>query len=121
MEKPDMEWIDKIFNCLKEFYGERWTKRFDRWTPEDLVKTIWQSALTGLTYDEIRGALVLLKQSAKTPGAQPPHHLEFFRFAKGTSHPVICSEHSLRRGNPDIARAAMEEINAKLRYKSDRG
>lgn len=28
MEKPDMETIDKLFNCMAEFYGERWTGNF---------------------------------------------------------------------------------------------
>lgn len=114
MDKPDMETIDKLFNCMREFYGERWTKQFDRWMPEALLKTVWQSALQGCTYDEIRGALVLLKQSAKNPASVPPHHLEFFRFAKGTSHPVIINQPKTPVCNPEIARRAIDEIKSKL-------
>ena len=116
-----MEWIDKLFNCMTEFYGTRWTKQFDRWMPEAIFKTLWQSALQGLTYNEIKGALVLLKQNAKISSALPPHQLEFFRIAKGSTHPVIQSDESLKRGDPDIARKALDEINSKLRYKDARG
>jgi hypothetical protein len=114
MEKPEMEWIDKLFNCMSEFYGTRWTKQFDRWMPESLLKTVWQSALQGCNYDEIRGALVLLKQAAKSPASIPPHHLEFYRFAKGTSHPVIINEPKQTNCNPEIARLALDEIKSKL-------
>lgn len=114
MDKPEMEWIDKLFNCMREFYGERWTKQFDRWMPEELLKTLWQSALQGCTYDEIRGALVLLRQAAKNPSALPPHHLEFYRFAKGSSHPVIINQPKSANCNPEVARRAIDEIKSKL-------
>jgi hypothetical protein len=114
MEKPSMESIDKLFNCMREFYGERWTRQFDRWLPEDLVKTQWQSALQGCTYDEIRGALVLLKQAAKSPASIPPHHLEFYHFAKGHSHPVIVNQPKAPISNPEVARRALDEIKSKL-------
>lgn len=114
MEKPDMEWIDKLFNCMAEFYGTRWTKQFGKSLPEDLLKTVWQSALTGCSYDEIRGALVLLKQSAKSPMSLPPHHMEFFRFAKSKSHPVIINTPKLPKCDPAVARKAIDDIKSKL-------
>lgn len=118
MEKPDMEWIDKLFLCMTDFYAERWSRQFDRWLPESLLKTQWQSALQGLTHEEIRGVLVLLRQAAKNPTAMPPNHVEFYNFAKGTARPYIADKKvHANRGNSEIARRALDEINAKLRYK----
>lgn len=118
MEKPEMIWIDKLFNCMTEFYGERWTSQFDKFMPEPLLKTIWQSALTGCNYDEIRSALVLLKRAAQDLTASPPHHLEFFCYAKGTRRPsfrVAANDHA--RGDLRVARETLDEINAKIRYR----
>ena len=117
VEKPEIEWIDKIFNCMKEFYGERWSKQFSKSNPEDVIKTMWQSALAGCTYEEIRSVLVLLKHSAKNPTAKPPHHLEFWKYTKGYSHPIILYSHDLKKSNPEVARTFLDEINRKLRYK----
>lgn len=118
MEKPEMETIDKLFNCMTEFYGSRWTAQMDRWMPEHLFKTVWQSALQGLDHDEIRSVLVLLRQAAKNPASMPPNHLEFYNFAKGTARPYIDHRKvSTNGGNPEVARRALDEINAKLRYK----
>jgi hypothetical protein len=122
MDKTAMESIDKLFNCMKEFYGDRWSSQFDRWLPEPVLKTQWQSALHGLNYDEIRGVLVLLRQAAKNPTAMPPHHLEFYHFAKGTARPYINnSKFPDERGDPEVARRALDEINQKLRYKKIAG
>lgn len=114
MDKPDMEWIDKLFNCMAEFYVERWTKQFTKSTPEDLVKVIWQSALTGCSYDEIRGVLVLLRQAAKNNAAIPPHHLEFWAYAKGYRTPVIIYPSRAFKSDPKVARTFLDEIKSKL-------
>lgn len=122
MDKPKMESIDKLFNCMADFYGTRWTMQFDRWLPETLLKCQWQSALQGLTHDEIRGVLVLLRQAAKNPHANPPDHLEFYTFAKGSARPYIADKgNAANRGNSEIARRALDEINAMLRNKKSIG
>lgn len=119
MEKPPMESVDKLFNCMSEFYGKRWDKMFDGCFPIHLAKALWQSALQGLTHDEIRGVLVLLKQAARSNTALPPNHLEFYNFAKGTARPYIATKtDDCKRGDPEVARRALDEINAKLRYKA---
>gem|GEM_PF-3359986 len=110
-----MEWIDKLFNCMAEFYGERWTKPLQRPNMESIEKTRWQSALQGLTYEQIRGALVFLKRAAQSNSAMPPNFLEFFRYAKGEAKIHINYEGNARRGDPAVARRAMDEITAKLR------
>lgn len=114
MDKPDMEWIDKLFNCMQEFYGERWTRQFNKTMPDSLYKTVWQSALQGCDYNEIRGALVLLKQAAKNPSSIPPHQLEFYRFAKNQCHPVIINKPKQENCDPAVARRAIDEIRSKL-------
>lgn len=119
MEKPSMESIEKLFNCMEEFYQERWTKTYDRWFPIHLAKTVWQSGLQGLNHEEIRGVLVLLKQAAKDPMAKPPNHLEFYNFAKGTAKVYINTRtEEDTRGDPEVARRAIAEIRAKLLHKS---
>lgn len=111
MEAIPMEWIDKLFTCMGEFYEKRWSAK------EGYAKTVWKSALQGLTYDEIRGALVLFKQAAKNPISMPPHQLEFYHVAKGRKQPDIYNQPSDAKNgsaNPDIARMHLAEIRAKL-------
>jgi hypothetical protein len=118
MEKTAIEWVDKIFNLMAEFYGERWTTIFNGACPESAYKLMWQSALTGCTYDEIRNVLIFLRRASKNPFARPPHHMEFFRYAKGKSIPFI--DYSVRAKAPAdiaIARNTLDEINAKLHFR----
>lgn len=120
MEKLPMESIDKLFNCLSTWYGQRWSKQFDRWMPLDFAKTLWQSALQGCSHDEVRSTLVLLKQAAKSPFAIPPDYMEFYRYAKGQSRPFldeVARSKISGRGDREVAKRALDEINAKIRYK----
>lgn len=117
MQRVEREWVDKLFACMDEFYGDRWRCQFIRGLPIEIVKTIWQSALTGLTYEEIRSALVLLKRHASIATSLPPHQLEFFRYAKKSQKPYVPKGAEKNRGNPDIAKQALNDINEKLRYK----
>lgn len=82
MEKPPMEWIDKLFDCMMLFYGDRWAKRFTLLIPQDLFKKIWQSALEGLSYEEIRCALVFHKRRAVHDRSLAPTHFQFFQDAR---------------------------------------
>lgn len=115
MEKIPKEWVDKLFNCMAEFYGERWTRYFGKPHLESFYKAIWQSGLVGLSYEQIKHALVLCKRSALHPSIKPPHVMEFFRFAKGYEMPLIEYE---RKGEPTadpiVQRQAMDEIRQKL-------
>lgn len=97
MEKPPREWIDKVFTCLSMFYVKRFTGKFDRWCTQDMAKSVWQSALTGLSYEQIRNALVYFRQKAQSPYNDPPDHLEFFHVAK--TRPTVLS----RRAEQDDA------------------
>jgi len=87
MEVIPKDWVDKIFSCMSQFYSSRWDRNFDESGRESFFKTIWQSGLTGLTYDQIIYALKLFKKDSENPRAIPPHVMEFFRYAKGTERP----------------------------------
>lgn len=111
-----MEWVDKIFNCLHQFYGSKWLDHFDKFYPENLAKTAWQAALQGLTYDEIRYALVLLKQNSQLKESTIPNYLEFYRYAKRLSYPKLHDKVEPIRGNPELAKRSLDEIRSKLKY-----
>ena len=114
MDEIPKEWIDKIFNCMNLWFGERWEKQIGK-IPEDLIKNVWQSGLQGLTYEQIKRALVLLKRQSENSWAIPPHIMEFFRFAKGSASPHIDYDQAIRYGDPEVASKALAEIKGKLR------
>lgn len=82
MSAIPMEWVDKLFTCMAQFYGERWTKPLAKPTTEDFYKTIWKGGLTGLSYDEIKTQLLRCKKDAEHASARPPTVMDFFHYAK---------------------------------------
>ena len=77
-----MEWVEKIFNCMELFYGDRWSKLYQEPGKKEFYVMIWHSGLTGLTYEQIKSALILCKKDSSIRGRAPPHAMEFFRMAK---------------------------------------
>ncbi len=116
MNEIPMEWVDKLFNCMAEFYGERWTRYFDKPHLESFYKTMWKNGLVGLDYNQIKNALVLCKRSALDARNKPPHVMEFFRIAKGFEQPPIDYHPNANKPtcNPEVQKQAMEEIRQKL-------
>lgn len=116
MERIPMEWIDKLFVCMAQFYGERWTKQFTMTHSEAFAKTMWQSALTGVGHDEIKKALLLLKRAAEEPGSVPPHQLEFYRYTSGDSIPLVTyyQPKSMQRGCEEVANTHLHNIKKRL-------
>lgn len=122
MEKPPMEWIDKLFDCLSLFYGERWNRIFMKGVPQEYYKEMWQSAMTGCSYDEIKCALVFLKRESSRSFSIPPHHLEFYRLTKNPRpRAMVESKEVPRGGDPEVAKRNLAEIREKLRYKDALG
>ena len=112
---PD-DWIDKLFNCMQEFYGERWTRYFSKVHPESLYKTIWKNGLVGLTYKQIKSALIKCKYHARDTNDSPPHVMEFFRYAIGGEQPFIdYSPAKQAHGSPEVARKYLDDIRRKTR------
>lgn len=118
IEKPPIEWIDKLFACMKEFYGARWENHINHY-PEDVLKTMWQSALIGLTYDEIRKTLILCKKMAQNAGDKPPHQIDFYNIAKGKKIPCIRVNYGeqLKPKNPEVAKRYIDDIKNQLHPK----
>lgn len=109
MEKIPTEWVDRIFNCMTEFYGKRWEKNFTTTYSEDFLKTIWWNGLTGLTYDQIKGALILCKRAAQELYNNPPNVIEFYLYAKGTNRPYIDYQpKKIIKARPEIANENIE-------------
>lgn len=116
MEPISMEWIDKIFKCLDEFYGDRWRVNFKKPSDESFHKTIWKNGLMGLSYAQIKNTLVLCKRHSMSQYAKPPHVMEFFKYAIGdTQPPIIYDKNPNERGNPEVARKFINEIKEKTR------
>lgn len=80
-ELPE-NWIDKLFDLLKQYYGDRWSKQFNSDFQIDLVKTIWKNGLGGLSYDQIRHGLAVSKKYAYS-SIKPPTVVLFYHFCIG--------------------------------------
>lgn len=116
MEKIPTEWVDKIFNCMTIFYGERWTEPLKKPQVESFNKLMWRNGLIGLTYDEIKNALKLCKRSALDKSVKPPHVMEFFRYAKKTGEPYIDYHPKANdiRADPQLAKDYLRDIKSRL-------
>ena len=115
MEAIPEVWMDKLFACMAEWYGERWLGGLTRGPKFDLERTIWRSALYGLGYHEIKGALMLCRRHAQQLGAIPPHPVEFYHYAKGVTQPYIDFHPKANiKTNPAIVKQYLSEIRQKL-------
>jgi hypothetical protein len=110
---PD-EWIDKLFTCMQEFYGNRWESVFIRKNDQKFYKTMWKNGLAGLEYDQIKDALRLYKQYAKDEHAKAPRVTDFYQTAKGNVQPVCKLYNNDHIYNAEIRANAMREIKKKL-------
>ena len=110
-----MEWIDKLFTCMAQFYGERWTKPLEKAHMMDFHKTIWQSGLSGLNYEQIKAQLIRYKRHAQDTNAIPPVVMDFYHCAKEHIDPRNNANPDVRKvGHSEISRHHMDEIRNKL-------
>lgn len=116
MEAIPEEWIDKLFICMEEFYGERWAKWLESNYALEMYKTIWKNGLCGLNYEQIKKQLQRCKRYAKDPKTLPPHVMEFFREAKVEYEQEIEVKHEIKKANEEIARHHLALIKKKLMY-----
>jgi hypothetical protein len=111
MTEIPMEWIDKLFNCMQLFYGERWDAIINYNNRKDQLKTVWKNGLQGLTYEQIKDVLIHCKRHAQDKSAQPPHVMEFFRYAKGHSQlDINYSSSKQENADPEVARFHLDKI-----------
>ena len=112
MEKPPLEWIDKIFVLMSEYFGDKW---IDRVTGRlDIHKLMWQTGLTGLNRDEIKSGLFVSRNLARN-NQLPPNVIEFYHYAKGIRKPpkpVPKNEYPI---NMSLAENSIKEIKQILR------
>ena len=111
-----MEWVEKLFNCMSQFYGDRWDKYFVKPDVKEMAKIVWKNGLSGLTYDQIKFALLLCKRAALNKSEKAPHVIEFFHYAKGVNQPFINYHPKVneKKCDPEIARKNLYEIKKKL-------
>lgn len=115
---PD-EWIDKLFDCMAEWYGERWTRQLGNHITKGFVRTVWQNGLVGLSHKDIKAALILCRRHSQTPGVHPPHVVEFFHYAKGLRQPLIdYTPEKHAKVDRETGRKYMREIRKKLGMKA---
>ncbi len=112
MDAIPEQWIDKLFNCMDLFYGNRWKQQFEKLHTETFYKTLWKNGLTGLSYNEIKSALILYKRAANDSISFPPNVMEFYRVAKGQSIPFINYKPSIEK---PIDLKIQQEHMAKIR------
>lgn len=118
MEKIPMEWIEKLFNCMELFYGDRWTSQFKDEHAIEFAKVEWQSALYSLPYEIIKSTLIYCKSHAKDSYYKPPTRLEFYKWASKKNTPYCIDKiHEKTKSSNDVAIAALKEIREKLNNK----
>lgn len=79
--------IDRLFDCMHSFYGERWSGQFRHPYSLHHSKVTWRDGLLGLSRDEILTALKRCKRIAIDRREKPPGVVEFFHYAKGIRYP----------------------------------
>lgn len=113
LEKLPTEWVERIFERLAEIYGEPWTRHYVNPEKKSLNVTMWSTGLAGLTIDQIKSALALLRHS---PGLFPPTVIEFYHYAKGIRKPYRYQPKIRKGGSTEIASGYINEIKNKLKH-----
>lgn len=113
MQPIPMDWIEKLFNCMAQFYGERWVKPIEKPHMQDFYKTIWQSGLSGLTYEQIKAQLVKCKKHAEDSCVSPLTVMEFYQHAKSNTDLIVNTAPNTMRDSL-TARQHMAAIKEKL-------
>ncbi|HEX4373880.1 MAG TPA: hypothetical protein VHZ50_11310 [Puia sp.] len=109
-----MEWIDKIFDLMQDFFEEEWSKSFKYKEDMSISKTVWQNGLLGLTKDEIKQALLISRNLARNKQS-PPNVIEFYHYGKGLRLPPKPPKRDAFIPNPQIAKSSIDTMKMKLR------
>lgn len=88
MDVMPEESIDKIFDCLESWYGERFKRLIKTSYDKSLLKTMWFNGLNGLTEQQLRAGLLTCKRLAKQPDSKPPGLVLFYHYCLKISHEV---------------------------------
>lgn len=113
METIPIEWIEKIFAIMEDWFNTKWTDMFDHPGRKVVAMTIWQNGLAGLTHDEIRQGLKLVKGLANN-NQWPPTVIEFYHYCKGIRKPHIPSNTNPFPMNKELAKSSIATIKQTL-------
>jgi hypothetical protein len=75
------DWLDRIFDLMSEFFGDRWDDQFKDKYMINLHKMLWFNSLYGLSYDKIKHALKVCRELSKNKNSKPPNHIKFYHYA----------------------------------------
>lgn len=78
------EWVERIFQRLKEIYEHRWIQYCGDEYHTNRLMTLWSNALTGSSSEEIRHALNVCKNHPDSP---IPNPIEFYYYGKKEVYP----------------------------------
>lgn len=110
MEKIPMEWVDRIFELMMEFFQDRWENQFKNYDNQiNAYKAQWRNGLIGLSKDEIKVGLKISKRMA-IQDQKPPHVLDFYYYSKGTKQPPPPFNKDLLAINSKLAKNALEQL-----------
>jgi hypothetical protein len=112
-EKLPIEWVERIFVRLTEIYGERWTRLLKLPSSANMLKTMWSTALSGVSSEEIKRAL---NRCQAFPHEGPPTQIEFYHYAKGARVRSVSRKPTpAHTGDPAKAREHLDLIMSKLK------
>lgn len=108
-----MNWIDRIFDIMSELYKEKWDNWQGAEKTKSMYKTIWSHGLHGLTPDEIKNAILILRNAHYIKA--PPLATEFFDYAKGKQKLEFRPYEPPLKINTELARRSIDQIKSMLR------
>jgi hypothetical protein len=87
MNNLPTDWIDKIFNCMEKFYGEKWSNLFVKKFSLEFEKKIWFNGLNRLSYEQIKHGFVICKKKSLIKDSTPPSVIKFYYLCINKTYP----------------------------------
>lgn len=112
IEAIPMEWVDKVFALLDEYFGQSWSYLIK--DKEHQMKLQWQHGLMGLNREEIKSGLFVARNMARNKQL-PPNVIEFYHYSKGLRQPPRPLSRLSFQQNQDISVNSIKNIKEILR------
>lgn len=113
MEKVTVEWVDKVFDYMAQFFGDEWNNLFSDTRRLDMAKQVWQNGLAGLYKDEVKKGLAICRVMARNK-TLPPNIMDFYLYSKGIKMPPPKEETPTIR-NSVVAKASIDSMRRQLK------
>lgn len=101
------EWVERIFQRLKEIYGQRWIEYCGDVYRTNLLIILWSNALTGSSPEEIKYAINMCKNNSSSPIPTP---IEFYYYGKKEVYPYRVKKLENNAVNKAIAHGAISKM-----------